>query len=75
MSETETKTIKYKHPNITTGGVPRKSQRLNIMIEMLAYPDLDLEVPETVGRWENRFLESVDIRKDLLSVQLFLWLD
>ena len=28
-----------------------------------AYTDLGLEVPETVGRWENRFLNMVDVTK------------
>ena len=28
-----------------------------------AYTDLGLEVPETVGRWERRFLSKVDVTK------------
>ena len=28
-----------------------------------AYTDLGLEVPETVGRWERRFLSKVDVSK------------
>jgi hypothetical protein len=28
-----------------------------------AYTDLELEVPETVGRWEKRFLATVDVSK------------
>ena len=31
--------------------------------DIKAYTDLDLEVPETVGRWEKRFLSKVDISK------------
>jgi hypothetical protein len=33
------------------------------MRDIKAYQDLDLEVPETVGRWENRFLNMVDVSK------------
>ena len=59
----ETKTIKYKPPGRTSKGVPTRQVP---QIEwndrdIKAYQDLDLEVPETVGRWENRFLSKVDI--------------
>jgi hypothetical protein len=53
------------HPNRTQVGV---AQREVPKIEyndkdVTAYTDLGLEVPETVGRWENRFLSTVDISK------------
>ena len=31
--------------------------------DVKAYEDLNLEVPDTVGRWERRFLSKVDISK------------
>ena len=57
MSETE-KTIKYKHPGRTSKGVPtRQVPKIEYNNkDVTAYTDLDLEVPETVGRWEKRFL-------------------
>ena len=60
MSETETKTIKYKHPNRTQVGVrTREVPKIEYNDkDVTAYTDLDLEVPETVGRWEKRFLSK-----------------
>jgi hypothetical protein len=31
--------------------------------DVTAYTNLGLEIPETVGRWENRFLSRVDVSK------------
>jgi hypothetical protein len=61
----ENNIIKSRNPNRTQVGVP---QRQIPKIEyndkdIKAYEDLDLEVPETVGRWEKRFLSKVDISK------------
>jgi hypothetical protein len=64
--ETETKTISYKHPTRTTKGVhvrkePKGFEYNNLDVK--AYKDIDIEVPETVGRWERRFLSNVDVSK------------
>ena len=65
MSETETNVIKYKQPGRTSKGVKQR-QVPDIIYndrDVKAYQDLDLEVPEHVGRWEKRFLSLVDVSR------------
>ena len=62
----ETNVIKSNpHPTRTSKGLP---QRQEPKIEyndrdVTAYTDLGLELPETVGRWEKRFLSMVDVSR------------
>jgi hypothetical protein len=53
------------HPNRTQVGVhTREVPKIEWNDrDIKAYQDLGLEVPETVGRWENRFLNMVDVSK------------
>ena len=53
------------HPNRTQVGVhTRKVPKIEYNnLNEKAYSDIGLEVPETVGQWEKRFLERVDISK------------
>jgi hypothetical protein len=70
--ETETKTkTDYKHekpfPNRTTKGVHIRKEPANFEynnMDVQAYNDIDIEVPEHVGRWERRFLSKVDVSKE-----------
>jgi hypothetical protein len=67
MSETKTEYKQEKpFPNRTTKGVQERKAPENFEynnLDVKAYKDIDIEVPEHVGRWERRFLLQVDISK------------
>ena len=72
-TETETKTISYKHPGRTKKGIQtRQIPKIEYNDrDVQAYLDLDLEVPETVGMWEKRFLSMVDISKQPIERSVY----
>jgi hypothetical protein len=69
MSETETvpKVIQSNpYPNRTTKGVHQRKEPKNFEwnnLSIKAYQDIDIEVPETLCRWEKLFLSKVDVSK------------
>jgi len=79
MSATETNTISantmsYRNPTRTTKGVPKRKEPAKFEynnMDVKAYLDLDLPVPETVGRWERKFLSMVDVSRSPIQRNVY----
>ena len=66
MSETTNVIKSNPYPNRTTKGVKQRKEPKGFEwndLSIQAYKDIDIEVPEHVGRWEKLFLSKVDVSK------------
>jgi hypothetical protein len=67
-------TISYRNPTRTTKGVPKRKEPSKFEynnMDVKAYLELDLPVPETVGRWERKFLSMVDVSKEPIQRNVY----